>query len=182
MYQCQCHHPPLAGLCVHWRKCSTVSTQYQLVSTSINWYQDGWHWLSLQSHSVKKSPFLVILQEKWLFGCLWLRPRIRTHNNFNLSEAKQPFGPVSVNLLALYQSSCSNSHSKMKSMKVPQGHRPADLCLDKTRFLFTAEVTYSLQSALWNGKGRPSKLVALVSLSTLSSMQWWPPQGLAKKV
>ena len=42
--------------------------------------------------SVKKSPFLVTLQEKWHFGCcLWLRSRIRAHNK--RSEAAR--GPVS---------------------------------------------------------------------------------------
>ena len=65
--------------------------------------------MSLQS--VKKSPFQVTLQEKWLFGGRWLRYRIRTHNK--PTEVEQ--------LLGLFP---------YITTKVP-----SDLCFDKTRFL-----------------------------------------------
>ena len=48
----------------------------------------------------------MALQEKWYFGCLWLRSRISAHNK--LSEAEQLLGLFQFNLLfALYQSSNS---------------------------------------------------------------------------
>ena len=63
---------------------------------------------------------------------LWLRTRIRAHNK--LSEAKQLLGLFQFNMLfALYQSSSSNSHYKLKSMKVTE-----DLCLDNATFLVIA--------------------------------------------
>ena len=67
--QCQCHHPTLAGS-------RTVSTQYQLVSTSINSISS---WLSLPSD--KKSLRQVTLQEKWLFGS-------RPHHKGAISKRK----------------------------------------------------------------------------------------------
>ena len=74
----------------------------------------------------------------------------------------------------------SNSHSKPKSMKVP-----ADLCLDRTAFLYNAhniesqDANYKLQLALMEGERRARKLMPLVILSTFSGLLWWPPQGLA---
>ena len=83
--------------------------------------------------SVKKSPFRVALQGKWLFGCLsgWLRSKIRAHNKLSEDLEEQLLALFQyIYLFALYQSSSSNSHYKLQSTKVL-----SDLCLDKTRFL-----------------------------------------------
>ena len=103
------------------------------MSTCINYYQLVSNCLSLQID--KKSPFRLTLQEKWLFGCHWHRSRTRAHNRDKLSEAEQLLGLFHCNFLfALYQPSCSSSHCKLKSTKVP-----ADHCLEKTRFLVMAQ-------------------------------------------
>ena len=102
---CTTHN--LLGACA---KQSSVNS----VSTSINQFQLASSWLSLQS--VKKSPFQVTPQEKWRFGCLWLRSRIRAQNN--LSEPEQHLCLFKLNLcFALYQSSSSNLHCKLKLTK-----------------------------------------------------------------
>ena len=109
------HHLVGAGAKQFLASVNSVPTQYQLVSSRLR---------------VKKSPFRVTLQEKWHFGCLWLRSRIRAHNK--LSEVEQLLGllqlalcPVSIRVLNV----TSNLHCKLKSTKVT-----AYLCLDKARF------------------------------------------------
>ena len=68
-------------------------------------------------------------QEKWRFGFLWFRSWIRAHNK--LSEAEQLLGLFHFTLLlALYQSSSSNLHCKLKSTKVT-----TDLGLDEASSL-----------------------------------------------
>ena len=81
---------------------SSLSTQCQKVLTIINYYQV----ICLFKVS-KKSPFQVTLQDKWLFGYLWLSSRIRAHNK--LSETGQLLGLFQyICLFALYQPSSSN--------------------------------------------------------------------------
>ena len=76
-------------------------------STSINTAVSS-SWLSLPID--KKSSCQVTLQEKWLFGCLWCRSRIRAHNKL---WGKIALGPVSAHL-SLYSSS-SHLDCKLKS-------------------------------------------------------------------
>ena len=66
----------------------TKQPKVNSVSTGFNYYQLVSSCLPLQS--VKKSPFWVTVQEKWLDGWLWLRSRIRAH--IELSEAEQLLG------------------------------------------------------------------------------------------
>ena len=73
----------------------------------------------------------MTLQEKWLFGCLWHRSRTRAHNK-RQNRLLRLFQCYM--LFALYQSSCLNSHCKLKSTKVP-ADRDLRLCLDKTKVL-----------------------------------------------
>ena len=134
---------PVAPLWCDLGRCSRTVVVIKLRQTSA-------FWLSSRQ-SVKKSPFRVTLQEKWHFGCLWLRSRIRAHNK--LSEAEQLLGLFQLNLLfALYQSSSSHSHCQLKSTKVS-----LDLCLTRPDFL-SQEATYSLQLALmkWERKAQVS--------------------------
>ena len=105
------------------------------VSTSINQYQ-----LEVPSQLVSSWPILQseeghlfrwtwIFETKWLFGCFWIRSRIGSFNK--LSEALQFLGLSQyIILFALHQSSSSNSHYKLESMKVQ-----SDLPLERTRFL-----------------------------------------------
>ena len=122
MCQCQCRYPPPDGLLHNAALCQLSVNYYQLISTCINLYQV----VCLVKVS-KSRPFLVTLQEKWLFGGLWLRSRIRAQNK--LSEAKLRLFEY-IYLSALFQSSSSNSHSKLKLTKVL-----SDLRLDRTKFL-----------------------------------------------
>ena len=119
------------------------------------------------------------LREKWLFGYFWIisTSRIRAFNK--LSEALQLLDSglsQYIILVALHQSSSSNSHCKLKSMKVP-----SDLPLDRTIFLLIAHREWPnfCSQRLWNGKGRPEKLWSLQSLSTSCGLLRWPPQGQA---
>ena len=81
MLLCQCYYPPPAGRRRIVNSVSTsiiVSTSIKFISTSIK-LADSSKW--------QKSRFQVCLQEKWLFGCFWIRSRIRAFNK--LSEAEQ---------------------------------------------------------------------------------------------
>ena len=87
-------YPDCRGHCPGGRfsgcgQCSAVLNQCILVSTSIK--------LVFCVKKCQKVSFRVTYQEQWLFGCLWLRSRIRYHNK--LREAEQLFVPVSVHLL-----------------------------------------------------------------------------------
>ena len=86
------------------------------------------------SSTWQKITFSSDYLRKMAFCCLWHTSRTRAHNK--LSEAEQLFKLFLfqyIVLLALHQSSCLNSHCKLKSTKVP-----VDLCLDKARFLVIA--------------------------------------------
>ena len=76
MSQCQCQHQQLLGPCA-------LSTHSQLVSKSINSVS-----LKLAvSAKWQRSPCHVTHQEKWLFGCLWFRSRIRAQNKLSEVES-----------------------------------------------------------------------------------------------
>ena len=111
--QCQWHHPPPAGCQRNTVQCqlSANVNQYQLVSTSIK---------LVVSSECQKVTFSSTPQEKWLFGCLWLRPRIRAHYKPSVLEAEQLLGLFQyIFLLFLYQFPSSNLGYKLKSKKAP---------------------------------------------------------------
>ena len=87
-----------------------------------------------------KVPDEVTLQEKWLFGCLWLRYRIRTHNK--PSQVGQLLGlfPCII-LFGLYQSSSSNLHYKLKSTK------------SRRTYVLTKQDFSSSITECWHNKG-----------------------------
>ena len=78
---------PVAPLWCDLGRCSQTVVVIKLRRTSAFW---------LSSQSVKKSPFRVTLQEKWHFGCLWLRSRIRAHHK--ALWGRTALGPASVQL------------------------------------------------------------------------------------
>ena len=93
----------------------------------------------------QKSPFQVILRRKWLFGCFWIRSRIRACKK--LPEAEQLLDLCQyIIFFALHQFSCSNSHYKLESMEVPKTQIPtskdsnliADWVSKKVRQLYAA--------------------------------------------
>ena len=99
--------PPSTDLLGRCRRKTVQSLSVHSVSTSIIWYTLVSNQLSLQS--VKKSPFRVTIQEKLLFGCLWLRSRIRQALWGRTALQVRLFQYIF--LFALYQSLSSNSRS-----------------------------------------------------------------------
>ena len=115
----------------------------------------------------------VTLQEKWLFGCLWLRSRIRAHNK--RSEAEQLLSLFQyIFLFARYRFPSKNAQCKLNSMKVS-----AELCLDRTNFLVVAHRKQPIFAFSTHGTGKEGQKSSGLSLSTFSGFLWWLPQGLA---
>ena len=141
-----------------------VSSLYQLVSS----------WLTLQSDKVTFSSDFSSLR-KWLFGCFWIRSRIRAFNKLSEAELLLDLSQYII-LFALHQFSSSHLHYKLKSNKVP-----LDLPLDRTRFLLIAQESDLIFAVCAYGMERKARtaltLWSLQSLSTSCGLLKWPTQG-----
>ena len=150
--QCQCQHPPSVGRLSRGKavQCqfsvnlylgsSLLSTQYQVgclfqvtivsLSESIDSSRKMVYWLSLVPQ-------------------IWDQPELTTNSLRQMSLWICLSTSFS---LPVHQSSSSNSHSKLKSIKIL-----SDLRFDKAKFSCCClhEATNLLQIVLWNGKGRP---------------------------
>ena len=153
--QCQCQHPPSVGRLSRGKavQCqfsvnlylgsSLLSTQYQVGCL----FQVTIVALSESSDSSRKMVYWLSLSLQ-----IWDQPELTTKLN-KLSETDKLVDLFSTSFsLPVHQSSSSNSHSKLKSIKIL-----SDLRFDKAKFSCCClhEATNLLQIVLWNGKGRP---------------------------
>ena len=114
------------------------------------------------------------------FSCLWLRISDLGSELTTSSLRQNSSWPVSVQLaLAVYQSSSSDSHCRLKSLKVK-----ADLCLDKVRFLCMAHSGTILFAVNTSGMGKEGRKAQaspwcfyfqhLAMMATPRTGQLWP--------
>ena len=169
---------PHPTTCWAFAQSSTVSTQCQQKSTSINSVSS---WLSLPGEKVPKSPCQVTRQEKWLFRCLCCRSRIRAHNK--LYEAKKLWDLSQyiflLNLFTKHQYSSSYSQCKQKLMKVLSD---LSLLVDKPSFLIIAymkQQTFSVCAYVMETLEREGQKSSGNSLSTSCGLLGWQSKRLA---
>ena len=106
---CQRHHPPPTGLLYNWQSLS-VSTQCQLVSTSIN---------SVSSPSDKNHLVKWLSKMNCFLAVCEGRSRIRAHNKLSDLEAEK-LSDLSQYNFKMHQSESSSSYlpCELKSMKI----------------------------------------------------------------
>ena len=150
---------------------NTMSTQCQAVSTSIK--------LPVPSRC-QKSSFQLALQGKWLSAAFDSESQILDQSLLQALLGRTVLGLFQFNLLlAVYQSSSSDSHCRLKSLKVK-----ADLCLDKVRFLCMAHSGTILFAVNTSGMGKEGRKAQaspwcfyfqhLAIMATPRTGQLWP--------